>query len=236
MLKKFNNFKYMKRLFLVLFISSFYLNGQCQQKNMAKKLTKKETAQIVNSENSFFDDQLSDSFNLKIYRVADTKLLILRDDNTGILWNSVDEIYSILKNSEIETKILNLDNWIENYSQLESAKLISLEKLKKWIANEDNFSLNSLSKLDAISIRSIKQEKDLLYALIIYCCEVCAKEINGTIGLENISTKFYRPIVVDKFSNIYIPYHEFLRAITENNQISISESLKIELQKFKLSR
>jgi hypothetical protein len=228
----------MKVIKLIFVIIILHLYSESKSQDMKEKfprmLTKKEVQDFIKSGEAVYDSALSREKNMDVYKFSDGRLIFKRADGKGAYWKSLQQIEETVNKSQIENDIFNMKDWIRSKEQLSVIKEKSLQLLKDKTKKELDYSMQSLQEVSKIKINNVVSEKDLLYAIFYYSCEVCAREVKGTVDIDLISgEKYYRPIVKDNRDRVYVPYSEYLEAFVENTKINIAQSVEIELNKFK---
>jgi len=223
-----------------IFLIFCYNTATSQNMNKEKfprMLSKKEVEIFIKSGEAKYDSILSIQESLDVYKFSDGRIIFKRVDGKGAYWKSVEQINEIMNKAESETNVLNMRNWIKNRNDFVQLKKMSLQLLEKKTGKAISYNNKSLLIVNKIKINDIVKEKDLLYSIIYFCCEIFTKRINGKIDFKKInSTNDYRPIVIDSNGNSYLPYSEYLESFVEKTQITLKQSIEIEMDKYELVR
>lgn len=208
--------------------------AQRMKNDFPRILSKKEVQAFIANKEVVYDSVLSKKNNLDVYKFPDGRLIFKRADGKGAYWKSIEQIEEVMSKTDHKIEVLNLTNWITSKENLAAIKERSLQILESKTGQKLDYSINSLNTVNKLKITDIVKQKELFYSIIYYSCEVCAKTLNGVIDIELISgTSFYRPITKDDKNRIYIPYAEYLKSFTGKKKMAISQSVDVELSKYK---
>lgn len=199
-------------------------------------LSKKEVQKYIESGEAIYDSVQSAKDNLAVYRFADGRLLYKRDDGKGALWQSENQIDSVMEKAISNVSILNLKGWITEETDLNKLKQSAINILQKKIGKNIDYSSESLEAVNKIKIKDVVRDKELLYAVIVFSCVFYEYNYDGKIEKELIhgQKNYYRPIVKTSAGKNYLPYSEYLKSFSEPPLITIKQSIEIEHDKYKL--
>lgn len=202
-----------------------------------RMLSKKDVAAFIESGEAKYDSILSKQESFDVYKFSDGRIIFQRADGKGAYWESMEQTNVIMNKAKSKANVLNMKNWIKNKIDFTELKKTSLQSLEAKTGKVICYDNKSLSIINRIKINDFVKEKDLLYSIIYFCCEIFAQKINGKVDFQKISaTDDYRPIVIDTNGNSYSPYSEYLGSLVEKTKITIEQSMEIEMDKYKFVR
>ena len=236
-MKKHNNHTttYFSFLICLIFCYNTATSQNMNKEKFPRMISKKEVDIFIKSGEAKYDSILSKQESLDVYKFSDGRIIFKRADGKGTYWKSVEQINGIINKAESETNVINMRNWIKNRNDFVELKKMSLQFLEKKTGKAISYNNKSLSIVNKIKINDIVKEKDLLYSIVYFCCEIFTQRINGKVDFKKInSTNDYRPIVIDSNENSYLPYSEYLESFVEKTKITLEQSIEIEMDKYKL--
>jgi hypothetical protein len=216
-------------LVLIIILICQISKSQNMENYYAKRISKKEVKAYIQSGEVIYDSTQSPTDYSKRYDFLDGRILYVRPDGIGSMWDSQSQIDKLDEIVDKEIIVLNLTDWILINTDLDSLEKKSIEVLEKYTCKSIDYSVESLKCVNRIKIKDVVIEKELLYSIIYYSCKYYVYNFGGEIEKESILTEIYlRPIVKFKNGRIFRPYMEFLLSFSEPPQISIKESIELE--------
>lgn len=146
------------------------LIAQNMGKQIAKMLSKKEVKELIASGEAIYDSVKSHNEFSNVYRLSEGQLLYVRENGTGALWESQEQINSLMNEAKAEISVFNLEGWLHKDSDIEAMTAEANKFLSGALDKEIDYSEKSLKAVGKIKIKNIVAQKDTFYAILLYAC------------------------------------------------------------------
>ncbi len=201
-----------------------------------KELSKKQVNDMLLQDKPELNEQLSDKYFASIYLFKDGRVMLVNEDGKGGLWKSLNEFNSFSDEDILQVRALNLEGWLDEDSDVSKILINATTLLSSMLDRKLDYSEQSLKAISKIKIKNFVEEKEVLYAILIYSCGYYVHNYGGQLSLHRRDDYLHThvPIVLDSFGRTYTPYAEYLKSITESSKISLIQSIELERIKYNL--
>ncbi|GEP92247.1 hypothetical protein SAMN05660909_02482 [Chitinophaga terrae (ex Kim and Jung 2007)] len=201
----------------------------------AIKVSKKDVAAKIQSE-FIHDPELSDAFNLSMYKDKLGRILVINDKGSGYIWASLAAIEKIVCESENAVSMYNINNWVKNKYLVTGISAETLITLSALLKKEVKYDGNSLAEIDKYLGTKPFIDRRTFLALVYFSCEIFAAQFQGWVDWDlGSDNRSYIPVVKDDRDRVYVPYSDLLECLTEQERCSLSQSIDIERYRHNLS-
>ena len=155
------------------------------------KLSKVETEKLIGELKLSLDDSLSKELEYNTYLLPDQRVLLELDEGEGIVYQSLEDIYSLingLEESEEGVHLLSKTKFSIDKLTDSSWCIEKLSSILQIPASKLDFSILSIEEIDQLLNTEIEELEDveLEMSLIIYVGEIIRRKVNGQWFIKEV--------------------------------------------------
>lgn len=151
---------YTMKLIVACFFIFLNLNANCQMKGIERDIPYNTCRKLIDDQSGKKNDTLSDRYNMLIYELNDSRVVVLPAYNirsSGVIYKNISILNDVLQGAFESTKTTpQVQDYFSDINVLENKKKDLKQQLKNAFGDqiEYDYSINSLNKLDSYILKN----------------------------------------------------------------------------------